>query len=89
MKLAPLSRFTREKPTLTGPLQPSKHWKDGHWTGLDDGLSSADLEGPPPRVGDETSCGMSVALEFGSELIVMVGSNSSIRESQACKLCRR
>lgn len=79
MKLAPLSRFTREKPTLLGPLQPSKHWKDGHWTGLDEGLTSADLEGSPPRVGDEVSCGMSVSISvFGSKLTFMVEPDSSI-----------
>jgi chromatin modification-related protein VID21 len=35
-KLAPVSRFMFCRPTLISALQPSRHWRDGAWTGLDE-----------------------------------------------------
>ena len=35
-KLTPVSKFMYCRPTLVGPLQPSKHWKNGTWNSLDD-----------------------------------------------------
>ena len=35
-KLVPVSQFMFLKPTLICALQPSRHWRDGTWTGLDE-----------------------------------------------------
>lgn len=35
-KLVPVSQFMFLKPTLISALQPSRHWRDGTWTGLDE-----------------------------------------------------
>ncbi|KAF9644037.1 hypothetical protein BDM02DRAFT_3190961 [Thelephora ganbajun] len=35
-KLVPVSKFMFCRPTLISALQPSRHWRDGTWTGLDD-----------------------------------------------------
>ena len=35
-KLVPVSKFMFCRPTLISALQPSRHWKDGDWTGLDE-----------------------------------------------------
>ena len=35
-KLVPVSQFMFCRPTLVSALQPSRHWKDGNWTGLDE-----------------------------------------------------
>ncbi|TFY66666.1 hypothetical protein EVG20_g4430 [Dentipellis fragilis] len=43
-KLTPLGRFMREKPTLLGTLEPSKHWKGDHWSGIDDAPVVPDLD---------------------------------------------
>ncbi|KAA1471081.1 hypothetical protein DENSPDRAFT_929284 [Dentipellis sp. KUC8613] len=43
-KLTPLGRFMREKPTLLGILEPSKHWKGDHWSGIDDAPVVPDID---------------------------------------------
>ena len=35
-KLVPVSKFMFCRPTLISALQPSRHWRDGTWTGLDE-----------------------------------------------------
>lgn len=35
-KLVPVSKFMFCRPTLISALQPSRHWRDGDWTGLDE-----------------------------------------------------
>lgn len=35
-KLVPVSKFMFCRPTLISALQPSRHWRDGAWTGLDE-----------------------------------------------------
>jgi len=35
-KLVPVSKFMFCRPTLISALQPSRHWTDGTWTGLDE-----------------------------------------------------
>ena len=45
-KLFSLGEFMYSKPTLIGPLQPSKNWKDGQWLSLDVTPVYADHEGP-------------------------------------------
>jgi len=35
-KLLPVSKFMFCRPTLISALQPSRHWRDGAWTGLDE-----------------------------------------------------
>ncbi|KAF9501214.1 hypothetical protein BDN71DRAFT_1439527 [Pleurotus eryngii] len=41
-KLVPIGKFMHCKPTLLGPLQPSKKWKNGEWVRLDDYAISAE-----------------------------------------------
>lgn len=50
-KLFPIGPFMYSKPTLTGPLQPSKHWKDGKWLPLDEAPVYVEYDGPtrPPE----------------------------------------
>jgi chromatin modification-related protein VID21 len=50
-KLFPVGQFMYSKPTLIGPLQPSKNWKDGHWLPLDETPVYVEYEGPnrPPE----------------------------------------
>jgi chromatin modification-related protein VID21 len=35
-KLVPVSKFMFCRPTLISALQPSRHWRDGDWVGLDE-----------------------------------------------------
>ena len=44
-KLFPASRFMRTKPTLLGPLLPSKRWKDGSWDPIEEAPIVADVDG--------------------------------------------
>lgn len=44
-KLFPASRFMRTKPTLLGPLLPSKRWKDGSWNPIEEAPIAADADG--------------------------------------------
>ena len=37
-KLVPASKFMFCRPTLISALQPSRHWRDGAWIGLDESL---------------------------------------------------
>lgn len=50
-KLFPVGQFMYNKPTLLGPLQPSKNWKDGKWLPLDESPVYVEYEGPtrPPE----------------------------------------
>lgn len=50
-KLFPIGQFMHKKPTLIGPLQPSKNWKDGRWLPLDEPPIHVDYDGPtrPPE----------------------------------------
>jgi len=45
-KLFPIGEFMYSKPTLIGPLQPSKNWKDGRWLPLDETPVYVEYEGP-------------------------------------------
>ncbi|KAI0320083.1 hypothetical protein OF83DRAFT_1106517 [Amylostereum chailletii] len=49
-KLTPIGIFTRQRPTLLGPLRPSAHWHHEQWTGFDDVSISVDFDAPmkPP-----------------------------------------
>jgi chromatin modification-related protein VID21 len=53
-KVVPLSRFMLKKMTLLGPLEPSKHWHDGHWFNLDDTTVAADFDSPSGRSIDDS-----------------------------------
>ncbi|KAF8350819.1 hypothetical protein F5887DRAFT_941061 [Amanita rubescens] len=44
-KLYPASRFMRTRPTLLGPLLPSKRWKDGSWDPIEEAPIVADADG--------------------------------------------
>lgn len=50
-KLVPIGQFMYTKPTLIGPLQPSKNWKNGKWLPLDEPPIYVEYEGPtrPPE----------------------------------------
>jgi chromatin modification-related protein VID21 len=50
-KLFPIGQFMHTKPTLIGPLQPSKNWRDGKWLPLDEPPIHVDYDGPtrPPE----------------------------------------
>ena len=41
-KLVPLGRFMHCKPTLLGPLNPAKRWKEGQWLNQEDALSNSE-----------------------------------------------
>ncbi|KAK2467018.1 hypothetical protein APHAL10511_001276 [Amanita phalloides] len=44
-KLFPASQFMRKKPTLLGPLLPSKRWKDGSWAPIEEAPVAAEADG--------------------------------------------
>jgi chromatin modification-related protein VID21 len=54
-KLYPTRRFMYTKPTLLGPLQPSKHWKNGRWLSTEE-TSIVPDEGSG-RIPDDSSNG--------------------------------
>ena len=54
-KLYPTGRFMYTKPTLLGPLQPSKHWKNGRWLSTEE-TSIVPDEGSG-RIPDDSSNG--------------------------------
>ncbi|KXN85496.1 Chromatin modification-related protein EAF1 [Leucoagaricus sp. SymC.cos] len=54
-KLFPVGQFMYNKPTLIGPLQPSKTWNDGKWLPLDETPIYVEYEGPTRPSEDMTS----------------------------------
>ena len=62
-KLYPTGRFMYTKPTLLGPLQPSKHWKNGRWLSTEE-TSIVPDEGSG-RIPDYSSNGNFHRLYFG------------------------
>lgn len=56
-KLTSIGQFMRCKPTLLGPLQPSKRWKNGQWSNVDEMPVIVDYESPLTRMVDDTSSG--------------------------------
>ncbi|EGN96209.1 hypothetical protein SERLA73DRAFT_76187 [Serpula lacrymans var. lacrymans S7.3] len=57
-KLAPIGRFMHCKPTLLGPLQPAKHWKNGKWINMEEPTILVEYEGPMNKSIDEISCAL-------------------------------
>ena len=57
-KVYPASEFMYTKPVLLGALEPYKHWKDGAWTGWDDGPVSVDVNGYTAKPASECFSGM-------------------------------
>jgi chromatin modification-related protein VID21 len=53
-KLFPIGKFMYTKPTLIGPLQPAKRWKNGHWLNADD-CPASDPDTPPVKMQDSLS----------------------------------
>ncbi|KAF7311528.1 hypothetical protein MKEN_01055100 [Mycena kentingensis (nom. inval.)] len=53
-KLWPVGKFMYTKPTLLGPLQPAKRWKNGQWIPAED-APIMDYDAPPARVQDSFS----------------------------------
>ena len=45
-RLFPAGDFLLTKPTLLGPLRPSKYWKNGQWLSPEESLSISDIENP-------------------------------------------
>ena len=62
-KLYPTGRFMYTKPTLLGPLQPSKHWKNGQWLSTEETAIVPDDGGG--RIPDDSSNGNIHLLYFG------------------------
>ncbi|CAL1705017.1 unnamed protein product [Somion occarium] len=54
-KLVPTNDFMLSKPTLLGPLEPSRHWSDGQWHNLDETAVVADFSSPSSRPVDESA----------------------------------
>jgi chromatin modification-related protein VID21 len=54
-KLFPVGEFMHCKPTLLGPLQPSKRWKNGQWSSLDENAVAPECENPSGRISDENT----------------------------------
>ncbi|KAJ6608606.1 hypothetical protein B0H10DRAFT_520086 [Mycena sp. CBHHK59/15] len=53
-KLFPIGKFMYTKPTLVGPLQPVKRWKNGRWLNADDS-PALDTDTPPVKPEDSAS----------------------------------
>ncbi|KZT28465.1 hypothetical protein NEOLEDRAFT_1175782 [Neolentinus lepideus HHB14362 ss-1] len=49
-KLTPMSQFMHLKPTLIGPVQPSKRWRQGRWLHSEEPVVLMDFENVPSRV---------------------------------------
>ncbi|TFY77518.1 hypothetical protein EWM64_g6494 [Hericium alpestre] len=73
-KLTPLGRFMREKPTLLGPLEPSKHWKDDHWEGIDDAPVIPDFEAQA-KAPEDALCAL---FEGSRPLAMMTGDDDTV-----------
>lgn len=58
-KLYPTGRFMYSKPTLIGPLQPSKRFKDGKWLPIDQVSITPDMETTIKFTEENTSGGSS------------------------------
>jgi chromatin modification-related protein VID21 len=58
-KLFPTGRFMYTKPTLIGPLQPAKRFKDGTWLSIDPRPVTPDIGGSN-RVSEDVSNGKSI-----------------------------
>ena len=56
-KLFPIGQFMHCKPTLLGPLQPSKRWKNGQWSSLDENAVAPECENPTGRISDDHASG--------------------------------
>ena len=57
-KVTPMGQFMHSKPTLLGPLQPVKHWRDGRWYNLDETPVTSEGDGVVIRPPD--GCGVSL-----------------------------
>ncbi|KAJ7261307.1 hypothetical protein B0H12DRAFT_1106198 [Mycena haematopus] len=53
-KLFPTGKFMYTKPTLLGPLQPAKRWKNGRWLNADD-CPASDSDTPSTKPQDSLS----------------------------------
>ena len=79
-KLVPVSTFMFCRPTLISALQPSRHWRDEAWTGLDESpVYATDI----PPFSQEFACG-EFAFAVASPLVVI--SNVSSRPIRAEQL---
>ncbi|KAG6917780.1 hypothetical protein DXG01_001052 [Tephrocybe rancida] len=54
-KLYPTGDFMMSKPTLIGPLHPSRNWKGGQWQTLDDSAVAPDSDNSAARTDDSAS----------------------------------
>ena len=72
-KLTPVTKYMRIKPTLLGPLQPSKHWKNDQWTNFDEGPVVPDVEIPLPSIlWGITCCMFSLSLSESTGILIQV-----------------
>lgn len=56
-KLYPTGAFMTTKPTLVSALQPSRKWRKGKWTNLDESPVASDVDGQQPLLNEENTCG--------------------------------
>ncbi|KAF6765080.1 hypothetical protein DFP72DRAFT_870046 [Ephemerocybe angulata] len=54
-KVLPSNQFMTVKPTLLGPLEPAKRWKDGHWLPMEEYAIPADPDSTS-RITEESLC---------------------------------
>ncbi|KAI0054169.1 hypothetical protein FA95DRAFT_47592 [Auriscalpium vulgare] len=60
-KLTPVASFMLKRPTLLGPLQPSEHWQEDHWTSFDDAPVVPDLDAPA-KTAEDALCGAKISV---------------------------
>lgn len=61
-KVMPASRFMTVKPTLLGPLQPAKNFKDGKWWPMEEYAVPPDTDSTG-RITEESLCGESLRMK--------------------------
>lgn len=87
-KLVPISKFMFCRPTLISALQPSRHWRDGNWIGLDESpVCPADTpplsqdfacsEFPPVMILPECYFQCSIQV-YSSELVIQISSSDPL-----------
>jgi chromatin modification-related protein VID21 len=55
-KLTPFGQFMYNKPTLVGPLQPARRWRDGQWCNLDESAVTPENDSASAKTAEEVLC---------------------------------
>ncbi|KAG6845239.1 hypothetical protein H0H87_012231 [Tephrocybe sp. NHM501043] len=69
-RLYPTGDFMTSKPTLIGPLRPSKNWKSGGWLSLDDSAVTPESD-VPSKIDDSSSVLFDARSSNGPSLIAL------------------